>query len=608
MFTVIKTTGVRIVKYAVAFLIACILSGASFFASPVSAQVAPPIKRTVFAIGNITPLIIPFPLVAHVLIDDQLYHAQTWFSASRASGPVGLAVDEANKRLFVSYESAQTLNAFNAEDATEQGNIRLAGTSNLAGMVVHQERGHLFVVDRGQPTVYVFDTQNFEAVEQWIIPGTPGPWGIDLEGDLLWVANTTETVRSFNIDTHELVDQFTQTNPAIAIAVTDYPERYVFTTAWDGGTPTSPGLTKYAVDTDVEDFATLPGVGKGVSLNPAINQVYVIVSNNLAIYDMETLAPLYTYLLGNLWSSTDCLASEVRFTGTVKKECISHPAGQIIIPGDEVVFEITVQNRHSEPIHVLPLEDQYDTGHLAFVSATPVSDDAIDDGVINWSDLVVSFGQDQDPGETFTVEVVFNATATECTEFVEGSNLGEISGLVDTEGETLDDAAGSADYRINCYCREDEDCDDGLFCNGLEYCNELAQCVSPGNPCPLDDEVFCNGQETVICDEDLDECGHTGDPCVDDGNFCNGDETCNEQTQQCEHNGDPCVDDGIFCNGDDYCDPTKLECQHTGDPCEEYEICDEDAELCVGDNVPIGDDDDAGWPEGKVTGGCCGCE
>ncbi len=588
---------------------ACVACAMLFSAVPSSAQVdPPPIKNTVFAIGNINVAFLNFPLLAYVLIDDELYHAQTWYSASRMSGPVGLAVDEVEKTLFVSYEGAQTLNAFNAEDATALGNIRLLGTSNLAGMVVHQERGQLFVVDRMVSTIYVFDTQNFQSVDQWPLPTGRGAWGIDLEGDLLWVADSSETLTSYNIDTHELVDEFTQTYPATAIAVTDYPERRVYSTAFNGGTPLSPALTKYAVDSGIEDYVVLPGSGKGVTLNPAVNQVYVIVTNSIYIYDTETMAPRYNYLLGNMWSSTDCVASEVRFTGTVKKECTSHPNGEIIVPDDEVTFDITIQNRHSQPIHVLPLEDQYDTGHLSFVSATPAPDDTNDDGVINWSDLVATFGQDLAPGEMFTVEVVFTATANECVESVEGTNYAEISGVVDADGEALDDAAGSADYIINCYCRSDEDCDNGLFCDGVEYCNELAECVSPGNPCPIDDNVFCNGEETVICNEELDECEHTGDPCLDDGNYCNGDEVCDEESQSCEHSGDPCSDDGIFCNGDEYCAPNKVECQHTGDPCEEDELCNEVDDLCVEQVVPIGDDDDEGWPEGKVTGGCCGCE
>ncbi len=148
------------------------------------------------------------------------------------------------------------------------------------------------------------------------------------------------------------------------------------------------------------------------------------------------------------------------------------------------------------------------------------------------------------------------------------------------------------------------------------------------------------------------------DADCDDGLFCNGDEFCNEDTDTCNHSEDPCGDDGAFCNGDESCNETTDECDSSGDPCEPWELCDEENDTCltttttstttieppttttqepatttitsttstststttfptdddnadddsIESDIPVGDKDDGdAWPEGKVTGGCYGC-
>ncbi|MCP3980358.1 MAG: hypothetical protein GY716_13735, partial [bacterium] len=89
-------------------------------------------------------------------------------------------------------------------------------------------------------------------------------------------------------------------------------------------------------------------------------------------------------------------------------------------------------------------------------------------------------------------------------------------------------------------CTSDLDCpDDGEFCNGAESCNiGTGQCVSAGDPCG-DDGEFCNGAES--CDEGADQCVSAGDPCGDDGQFCTGTESCDEGGDQCVSSGDPCT-------------------------------------------------------------------
>ena len=121
---------------------------------------------------------------------------------------------------------------------------------------------------------------------------------------------------------------------------------------------------------------------------------------------------------------------------------------------------------------------------------------------------------------------------------------------------------------IHQRCTLDEECNDGLYCNGIETC-EFEVCVPGLLPC--DDLNEC----TEECDDDLDQCTTSsskpyGTPCTDDGNICT-DDYCT--AGECIHpnNNAPCTDDGI-CT-DDYC--TVGECIHPNNnaPCYDGIFC-----------------------------------
>jgi hypothetical protein len=56
-------------------------------------------------------------------------------------------------------------------------------------------------------------------------------------------------------------------------------------------------------------------------------------------------------------------------------------------PGDLLSFRIRITNTGDFPITVLGLKDEYNLTYLTYVGSTPPSDDSINDGVINWTDL-----------------------------------------------------------------------------------------------------------------------------------------------------------------------------------------------------------------------------
>ena len=59
---------------------------------------------------------------------------------------------------------------------------------------------------------------------------------------------------------------------------------------------------------------------------------------------------------------------------------------------------------------------------------------------------------------------------------------------------------------ITVDCSSDADCDDGLYCNGVESCDQReGVCIYPGNPC---------SDPTPICDEDNDRCVAPPEPSI----------------------------------------------------------------------------------------------
>jgi cysteine-rich repeat protein len=142
------------------------------------------------------------------------------------------------------------------------------------------------------------------------------------------------------------------------------------------------------------------------------------------------------------------------------------------------------------------------------------------------------------------------------------------------------------DPKVGCFlsigCRNDDECDDGAVCNGVESCRE-GQC-RPGEPLVCDDGQACTVDR---CDEARGACRALPDhglcapgelcslqegcrprpPCIDDagcddGLFCNGRETCDVDTGLCSPGVAPDTDDGVGCTVD-ACDEDTGEVVHT---------------------------------------------
>ncbi len=186
-------------------------------------------------------------------------------------------------------------------------------------------------------------------------------------------------------------------------------------------------------------------------------------------------------------------------------------------------------------------------------------------------------------------------------------------------------------------CTVDADCDDGIYCNGVETCvSGSCQTGTPIECSHISDQ--CNDG---ICDETSDSCIAQSKPdgtSCDDGLFCNVNETCqagvctggfayycddlntctadscNEETDSCEYSpvtdGTSC-NDGQFCTIDDVC--TSGVCGGTERDCSDgvactADSCDEENDQCV--NTPDNSYcDDGLWCNGEeICDASAGCQ
>jgi hypothetical protein len=603
-------------------------------------------------------------LQAYIAFGNELILAESWQVLSRGNGAVGLAVDETNEFLFLAFEDAvksgsksikddepipgaasatkvsDSIDVFDARSADFITSIQLPGTEDLAGMVVHQDRGHLYVVDRSEPDIFVFDiNNNFLLIEHWTMPVGDGAWGIDLYGDILYVtdvdqgsngfSDNSRDIRWFNIDTYQQLGHIQLPYNSTSIVVMDHPTTpangpTIFIGGYDGRALLFGGgcvsgcyeLQRYDVGTGwTDDWSyVFWGYTKGVSANPALDLVYLAQSGSLFVISANG-TELNEYTSGVV-KPTDVLATQIPFGGSVSKTCPSHPTG-LIPKGDRVTFEVKIENKAGENITIVPLEDVFDTSQLTFVSASVSPNSAIG-GSLVWYDLTTTLG-DITPNNSIAVTITFDATET-CTADLEGMNLAKVEDGRTASGGPIF-AAGVFDYTIECICTSQGDCDngdycdglevcdidgtckagtapcsdDGLYCNGVEGCNEtLNQCTSGTAPC-ANDGLFCNGTET--CDEGSDQCTHSGTPCPDDGQFCTGNETCSELLDRCNTPTPPCQNDGLFCNGVESCNEVIDQCNSAGDPCTDdgvfcngTETCNETLDRCDSSGDPCPDD------------------
>jgi hypothetical protein len=279
-----------------------------------------------------------------------------------------------------------------------------------------------------------------------------------------------------------------------------------------------------------------------------------------------------------------------------------------------------------------------------------------------------------------------------CNDLAYCNGLETCDAILDCQDGTAPDCADTTDCTTDS-CDEATDsclhapnhafCDDGAFCDGSEVCDadtgceegtapdcddEIActidgcdegadACTHTADDAVCDDDFYCTGEETCVvglgcavgpapeCDDSVecttDACNEASDSCTftpddgacDNGEFCDGEETCNPSTgcedglevscgdgvdctiDSCDEAEDECVhapdhvscSDGAYCDGDEVCDAV-LDCQEgTAPDCDDevgctIDGCDETADACT--NTP----NDASCGDGLACNGIETCD
>lgn len=127
--------------------------------------------------------------------------------------------------------------------------------------------------------------------------------------------------------------------------------------------------------------------------------------------------------------------------------------------GRKVQFRIRVTNSGDLPITFLPLQDTYDKNYLTYGFGTdhavPASDDNTDDGILNWTDLIVGLGHPLAVGQF--IDVIVNFTGKADTTPLPGSvtvNTALVHGAIVDDGpggldpQTLPDQSSQASVQV----------------------------------------------------------------------------------------------------------------------------------------------------------------
>ena len=133
------------------------------------------------------------------------------------------------------------------------------------------------------------------------------------------------------------------------------------------------------------------------------------------------------------------------------------------------------------------------------------------------------------------------------------------------------------------YTNNADPCDDGFFCTESDICSG-GSCGGQAKSC--DDGVGCTDDN---CDEANDQCINTADNAnCDDGQWCNGAETC-DPVNDCQSGTAPDCSDGIACT-DDSCDEVNDQCINTANnaKCGDDNTCTDD--ICDPDSPETGAD------------------
>lgn len=500
----------------------------------------------------------PSIIQAYDVQDSNLVYQTDYETVGRLA--IGLAIDTDSEFLFITFEQENEIELVNAKTMQYVDTVTAPGASDLAGIVYDSTRQKVYVVDRADKYLYVYNW--YPAIPSLVLDGDPieleglingdvgGAWGIalDEQNERLWVTSNETKVQFYDTNdwSHDPnSDYITVSQKAVGIAL-DLTNNYVYTgTAWVDPFPTS-YLSQYDLLADPNNAETLEYIGAeviGIAVDQETSLVYLTTfgTNYDEYYPDPPEDRLFVYdcNLSQQWESGDIGNP----TGVAVEGNVSYKSPDFLLvkdnndPNDECVRPLISEYEHQwigTPYNWLYYNIDYDAnGHadtnvritdylpaeVNYISSDPVGD-------YNSTERTVSWYLGDLPG-----------TDSNCFEVVTAVNYyarpgGVITNLVVMEGDTYLNEA-TCDVNVCAYGTEiiyvDKDANDpNSYNNGTSWddayrdlqdgltgarnCDALVTAiwVAEGTYKPTWDAENFDGTETFELVEDVGLFGHFG--------------------------------------------------------------------------------------------------
>ena len=251
------------------------------------------------------------PISAYDIQGPPNYLVYQMTSVPTRYGGAGLAIDTESEILFVTFETSGVLDIVDAKTLNKLGTVTAPSATNLAGIVVDQDKQKVYAVDRNTNHLYVYSWDSVNKILSNDV--TLSPYYISLTGvyytgghdyglhgialdevhDLLYACDVTTTIKIFNTANWSPAGSFTVSQRAMGIAV-DVKNGFVYT-----GNAYAPYgslhlLSKYNLNTNTESTINIGSYDNVVGL--AVDQdtgfVYITTgdqgsggSDQIRLYD-----------------------------------------------------------------------------------------------------------------------------------------------------------------------------------------------------------------------------------------------------------------------------------------------------------------------------------
>ncbi len=362
------------------------------------------------------------PISAYDIQGNNLVLQQT--SIPTRYGGSGLAIDTDSDTLFVTFEGYGTLDIVDAKNLAKLGQVTAPGASNLAGIVVDQDKQKVYTNNRGSSSIYIYSwdetTKTLSLDSTQSLTGASQIYGLALDekNDILYIGDLTTTVKGYDTNDWSQVKSLTVSQSVMGIAV-DEIRGYVYTGNAYPGYGSLGLLSQYDLNSNNEKTVNTRTLSGGVSTDNAVGVavdldtglVYVTTGNQ-GSGGSDRILVLDSNL--NLKSATEDIGNP---TGIVvpRKENSYNPLSLVktdgattVYQGGQLTYVISFDNLNNPNTvtgvtltDVLPPE-------VTYVSST---DGGVYDGTdtVTWDIGTLLAGA---PAQTVTVSVTVDSAAT----------------------------------------------------------------------------------------------------------------------------------------------------------------------------------------------------